>query len=263
MTYTLRIAFALSLLIAVAMPHNVLAQTTSITAGCYTRNYDGSRGTLVGQPVNGECPPDSSGNSTYAYGANGLPGTAGSGNLKYVLLEPLSVTQSAPEDFCGVLSLLFKLLIYFGGMLAVLYLVLGGIGFMVSEVANKRTVARQRIQGALWGLAILLSSWVILNTLNPKLINACSLLAPYQSNAILPSPTPIPASTTTSPVPYAPIEQSIQDCASRGGVLKTLAPGETYAGPGGQALCTRHGYTSCAAAPSDGTRAATLWCAIK
>lgn len=164
------------------VPHGLFAQ--SFTAGCYTRNPDGTPGTLVGQPVNGAC-QDNNGSPTYPYGSNGQPGTAGSGNLQYVPLEPLSITQGAPQNFCELINMLFKVLIYVGGMLAVLYLVLGGITFMVSEVVNKRIVARQRIQGALWGLAILLTSWVVLNTLNPATISACNMLAPYQSNGII------------------------------------------------------------------------------
>lgn len=183
MIHKLKIVFALSLLLAMTVPHGLFAQ--SFTAGCYTRNPDGTPNTLIGQPVDGKC-QDSNGSPTYPYGSNGQPGTAGSGNLQYVPLEPLSITQNSQyPTFCDTVNRLFKILIYVGGMLAVLYLVIGGITFMVSEVVNKRIVARQRIQGALWGLAILLTSWVVLNTLNPATIRACNMLAPYQSNGII------------------------------------------------------------------------------
>jgi hypothetical protein len=153
------------------------------------------------------CPPGSA-----PVGSNGYQGVGVNGNLTYTPLEPISSTpNSAPSSFCGLVNLLFKALIYIGGMIAVLFLVLGGITYMVSEVVDKRTVARNRIKSALWGLAILLISWIILNTINPQLVSACNSLAPANAAGIFDQKQPVQNSFLPTQVvinPNAPIPNS-------------------------------------------------------
>jgi hypothetical protein len=112
-------------------------------------------------------------------------------NLSYTPLEPLSPSGSKPNpNFCDIVNLLFRVFIYVGSMVAVLFLVLGGIGYMVSEVVNKRVQARKRIQSSIYGLLILLCSYLILNTVNPQLVKSCNVLAPTQYGLYTP-PTQI------------------------------------------------------------------------
>jgi len=61
---------------------------------------------------------------------------------------------------------------------------------MISEVVDKRTQARERIKAAAWGLAILLTSWILLNAVNPQLVNACNILAPTNALGTLNVPPP-------------------------------------------------------------------------
>lgn len=133
-------------------------------------------------------------------------GTLVDGNIKYVPLEPLSSNpyQQPPQNFCDMLNLLFRVFIYVGGMLAVLYLVIGGITYMVSEVVDKRSKARSRIRAAIYGLLILLCSWIILNTINPQLVNSCNLLAPANATGVLKNTT-----TPTTPQPELPTQTPI------------------------------------------------------
>jgi hypothetical protein len=42
---------------------------------------------------------------------------------------------------------------------------------MVSEVVDKKSAARRRIVAAFFGLVLIVSSWLILNTINPQLVN--------------------------------------------------------------------------------------------
>jgi hypothetical protein len=149
-------------------PLHVYAQTAS---GCYSND---EAHVLLGPPApGGGC---SNYQNAVLMGPNGRPGANVQNNLTYTPLEPISSTSKTPSDFCGLINLVFKALIYIGGMVAVLYLVLGGITYMVSEAVGKRSKARERIRAAVWGLAILLMSWIILNTINPSLVQACTVL---------------------------------------------------------------------------------------
>jgi len=101
------------------------------------------------------------------------PGTP-AGELCYTPLEPLpgDINESgAPGSFGSLLNGVFRILISLGGLVAVLALVIGGITYMVSDIADKKDQAKKRISGALWGLLILISSVLILQTINPQLLN--------------------------------------------------------------------------------------------
>jgi hypothetical protein len=174
------------------------------TPGCYTT----TNGTLVrlGDTTNGTCAQGS------PLGSSGSPGVTVPNNLPYTPLEPIpGQAAGSNATFCSLLNTLFTVLIYLGGMLAVLFLVLGGITYMVSEVVDKRSMARDRIKGALLGLLLLLMSWIILNTVNPQLIGACNMVTPTQTGVYYP------------PQPQANVQSARNDCtANRHGVLKTF-----------------------------------------
>jgi hypothetical protein len=164
----------------------------SIQPGCYYNNQntgapDFSTGPVapVGSGAGQGCPAGAS-----SYNANGTVATQGvNGNLSYTPLEPLTTSGTTPNSFCGILNLIFKILIYLGGMVAVLFLVLGGITYMVSEVVTKRSKARERIKAAVWGLLILLCSYIILYTVNPALTTSCNVLGSANALGVLNSPT--------------------------------------------------------------------------
>lgn len=58
-----------------------------------------------------------------------------------------------------------------GAILAVLMLVVGGFEWMVSEAVHKKELGRERVRNAIFGLLILLAAVLVLNTINPQLIN--------------------------------------------------------------------------------------------
>lgn len=105
-------------------------------------------------------------------------------NLDYTPLEPLpgfEGVQSGQGSFVDLISAVFKILITVGGFVAVVFLILGGVGYMISEAAAKKIQAKERVQAALWGIAILGASWIILNTINPQLVTFDeNLLSPFQ-----------------------------------------------------------------------------------
>jgi hypothetical protein len=73
--------------------------------------------------------------------------------------------------------MIFKWSIAIGAMLAVLMLVYGGFQYMTSDVVGDKKKALDRIRGAIVGLLLLLSVFIILNVINPCLlqINVLSL----------------------------------------------------------------------------------------
>jgi hypothetical protein len=172
-----RVLGSVFLLIFVAISITPSTTRAQSTIQCYV-NKAGGGYTPAGTAQNGTCPKDASGTQSFPLGSNGAPGTIGNGNLSYTPLEPLAVNGGTSTDFCGLLNLVFKILIYVGGMVAVVFLVIGGITYMVSEVVSKRGVARDRIKAAVWGLGVLLVSWLVLNAVNPQLVGACNMLAP-------------------------------------------------------------------------------------
>ncbi|MBC7836984.1 hypothetical protein H7X87_04410 [Acetobacteraceae bacterium] len=96
------------------------------------------------------------------------------GDLRqYQPLEPLGDVYKTSDEvsFQNLLVFTFKILFTIGGIIAAVSIILGGITIMFSEVANKRSEAKERIWAAMWALGILITSWLILNTINPNLLN--------------------------------------------------------------------------------------------
>ncbi len=94
------------------------------------------------------------------------------GQICYTPLEPIEgfTSGTANVDLPTFLQGLFRILFSLGALLAVGMLVVGGIEYMVSEVAHVKQQGLKRAQAAFYGLAILAGSYLILNTINPELL---------------------------------------------------------------------------------------------
>jgi len=131
--------------------------------------------------------------------------SAATGQLTYTPLEPLPGTVNGwgeTQQLPALLSALFKLLITFGSLFAVVMLVVAGIGYMVSEAAVDIQKAKDRAVAALWGLLLLTGCWLILYTINPDLLkfNLNIPMAPggtYTGGSSLPGSTDRPSSNST------------------------------------------------------------------
>ncbi len=142
----------------------------------------------------GQITKDSNGNVTkvqYADGTSDTPGgtvapppskpaapttpqaPASSQKITYIPLEPLPGQTLSNGVYTGnfsqLVGLFFNILLSLGAMVAVVTLVFGGITYMVSEIADKKSEAKRRIQTALLGLFLLLTCWLILHEINPNL----------------------------------------------------------------------------------------------
>lgn len=89
-------------------------------------------------------------------------------------LAPQDFLNTAPpEDMLTLYAVYFIYLFFWiGGLIAFAVLVYGGVQYMLSTGKPERLVsARSQISGAFFGLLILLSSFVLLNTINPELVS--------------------------------------------------------------------------------------------
>jgi len=89
-------------------------------------------------------------------------------------LAPQDFLNTAPpEDILTLYAVYFIYLFFWiSGLIAFAVLVYGGVQYMLSTGNPERLVsARNQISGAFFGLLILLSSFVLLNTINPELVS--------------------------------------------------------------------------------------------
>lgn len=90
----------------------------------------------------------------------------------YNLLEPLpglgKTTNVTLSDYLGWL---FPFMLTTAAILAVLMIVIGGIKLIWGGSEKLQTEAREQIKMAVLGLLLAISSWLILNTINPDLVN--------------------------------------------------------------------------------------------
>src|SRR3989344_5880474 len=94
---------------------------------------------------------------------------------EYQLLTPLPNVETAPGSGKATASSyitgIFTLIIMIAGLLAVIMIIFGGIKYMSTDAFTGKSEARATIEHAIWGLLLAVSAWLILNTINPNLVN--------------------------------------------------------------------------------------------
>jgi hypothetical protein len=90
--------------------------------------------------------------------------------IKPVVLEPIPGVTTGNLNFSSFLQGSFKVLLGLGAMLAFLMLTIGGVQYMTSEALHSKEDARAHIRNALLGLLLLFGSVLILQTINPNLL---------------------------------------------------------------------------------------------
>ncbi len=110
-------------------------------------------------------------------------GGAPNADRSYQLLAPIEGTQVpiSNEGLTAYLQLIFKYAIGFAGIITVLSMVYAGIEYIGSGASlTSQADAKNRMKAAFIGLALALTSYVILNTINPELVNFELKLPPIQ-----------------------------------------------------------------------------------
>lgn len=129
----------------------------------------------------------------------------------FVPIAPLPTNFENTGSLEGYINGIFQLSISIGAVLAVLRIIWGGFKYMTEEAVNAKGEARQVIQQALLGLALLLGSWLILYVINPNLVNLDALKfeklrsdAPSGQITTSPAPQNSSQSSTNTPPPQTP-----------------------------------------------------------
>lgn len=91
----------------------------------------------------------------------------------YIPLAPLDGVGTGAQgvDLTSYLQNLFKFAIAFATVLAIFMITLGGIQYMSTDAIGKKKDGIEKIKGALIGLALAILAWLILFTVNPKLVS--------------------------------------------------------------------------------------------
>jgi len=112
------------------------------------------------------------------------PSDAAEGNvlsnctIDYTPLEPLPTGLGGAtgfggnsSTFLGFVNYLFPILITLGAMMGVLFFTIWGLQYMMSSVPGVKESAKGHVWAAIEGLVLLVSSVLILTTINPTLTN--------------------------------------------------------------------------------------------
>ena len=115
----------------------------------------------------------------------------------YDLLAPIlgTTTLTSLKDY---LLLVFRAAIGLAGVLAVVMIVVCGIKLMGNPSVSGKSEAKECIWNAIFGVILILGSWLLLNTINPLLLNNDIALVGIAS-----APT-VTTTATTEPDPTAP-----------------------------------------------------------
>lgn len=95
----------------------------------------------------------------------------------YELLAPIPCvggdcdSLAKETDLSKYIPGLFKLLVGLSAVAAVLMIVFGGFEYMSSDALMKKEAGKERMKNAIFGLIFVISAWLILNTINPKILN--------------------------------------------------------------------------------------------
>lgn len=96
----------------------------------------------------------------------------GATEAEYCLLEPIFAEQyDTPVTMSAYLGRIYQAFFITAGLLATLMLIVGGFQYMLSENGMSKSKAREQMMNAVWGLLLALSSYLILYTINPELLN--------------------------------------------------------------------------------------------
>ncbi len=121
--------------------------------------------------------------SLWAPGSNTAPAlNPAGGNTStstYNLLAPLpgsngqlvkTVDVSGSNALADYINTIIRLTIGLAAVLAVLMIIMGGLEYITSELPGAKGEGKQKITNAVVGLLVALGAWVLLYTINPKLV---------------------------------------------------------------------------------------------
>lgn len=112
--------------------------------------------------------------------------TASAQNYTPLVPLPGTIAQGGSTTNLSVyLAGMIKLLIALGGALAILFAIIGGVKYVAASInPSAKSDALGEVQNALIGLVIILTSYLLLNSINPKLVQFNLALEPVTPKAL-------------------------------------------------------------------------------
>ena len=166
---------------------------------------------------------------------------------KYEPLAPLPnpdktgelLTSINTADTCAFgkyLNIVIKLFFGICAVLAMIMIVIGGVQYMTTELISSKESAKHSITGAIFGFLLALSAYLLLNTINPKLLDACLSELPQATVIISPddtstgSDTKLCISTTNPPNPDSAAGTSMKSVISKPAMPEYITARDKIAG---------------------------------
>lgn len=113
----------------------------------------------------------------------------------YELLQDLPGIRDVP-DLPGLIEGLINIVIAIGVLLAVIMLAFGGLQYMMTDVVTTKESAKKSMGQAIFGLLLILGSYLILFLINPAIVqNGTNFLSGVKAPANIPSEDRIPQKT--------------------------------------------------------------------
>jgi hypothetical protein len=116
--------------------------------------------------------------------------------LDYVELAPLPgtcevgtngqcVTKTGSDNLARYINSLYKLIVASAAVLAVLQIVMGGFSYVSTDAISNKEEGKHTIKMALGGLLLIFASYIILNTINPQLVDLKVVNDPLRSAGLV------------------------------------------------------------------------------
>jgi hypothetical protein len=149
---------------------------------------------------------------------------------------------------------IYNLAISVGALLAVIQIIFAGVEYMFSDVVTSKSAAIKRIRGSLLGLLIIISAVLLLQTINPDLLNLDIFKNAPSIDTIQTSSTekytPAKIGDKVDTMSTDAVKNLVDTCSKSGGVV-----GATGSGSGRSGGKTTYGcyasYTTISAKPGE------------
>lgn len=142
----------------------------------------------------------------------------------YTPLVNLPGLDGANRTLPEYINVLFRLAVGIGALIAVVKIIVAGVKYMSSDVVFSKEEAKKDIQNSLLGLLIILSTVVVLQTINRNILNLDILqrMSPLQSVA---EPAVVVEPAPTAIFVDVPPNEDLQRMASSSGVTIDFSGG--------------------------------------
>lgn len=140
----------------------------------------------------------------------------GQNPVDYKLLEPLTgLTDEegltsvpvSPEGISDYFNQTYNFLLILIAITAVFYLIYGGMVYLTTDIANKQKQGKEIIIRVITGLIFVFTVWIILNSINPAILNNKLTFAILDSTTNNPGPSNPPNNPPNNPPPNTTGEQ--------------------------------------------------------